>query len=405
MRCTRVLLAALVPLFAACGTDVTSNPSGGRTRVLLTDAPFPYDRIARVDVHIVRVQVAASADTSDPNESWTTIAEPNRTINLLELQSGTTTLLGETEVTTANVGAVRVIMNTALSSVTDNAGQAVQVHWPLLGEISLHAYVQSSLALFEEGTEHNLVIDFDVGRSFADIHGNGSLTFIPWIRVIDDAGAGSVSGTVRGAPTPGTSALQPMANVAVTVLQGDPDGNPLTWYKVATGKTDAQGRYKVAFILHGEYIVRAEPLGNTAAGCMDKTGVIVSNGASTTVDLDLPAAPGTCARFTGSGGGPDSTGSGGSGGSTGGAVAAVAVTVWPQTLAVGDSAGAYANLTNAQGASLYNRAVSWTISDANVIDVKGVYGQSLVFRAKAAGTATLTATSEGISASRTVVVQ
>jgi hypothetical protein len=408
MSRTRLLVATIVALagtLAACDGGGTNTPTG-RTRILLTDAPFPYDRIARVDMHIVRVQVSTSPDTSQGTEAgWTTIAEPNRTINLLELHSGETTLLGETDFSASSVSAVRVVVNTAQSSVTDVNGQPVLVRWPIQGEIGVHALVEGSLALFAEGTPHNLVIDFDVGRSFSSDLGDGSLVFIPWIRALDDAGAGAISGVVRGTPT-GASGLQPLANVAVTVLAGDPNANPMTWYKIATGKTDAQGRYKVAYILHGQVIVRAEPLVHSSVGCMDTKNVVVSNGETTTLNLDLPASPGTCARFTGSGGGPDTSGTGTPGGTpTGGPVASVAVTVWPQTPAVGDSVGAYANLANAQGTSLYNRSVSWSVSDTTVIGITGAFGQSVILRPKKAGTATITATSEGVQGSRTVNVQ
>jgi hypothetical protein len=299
---------------------------------------------------------------------------------------------------------VRVVVNTALSSVIDNAGQAVAVHWGVTGEVAIYAYVQQSLALFTPDTPHNLVIDFDVGRSFEDLTGDGSLVFIPWIRALDDAGAGAITGIVRGRPD-STGPLVALHNTAVTVLAGDPDANPRTWWKVATGRTDAQGRYRVAFILQGSYIVRAEPLGSGAAGCLDTTGVLVSNGQATTLDLDLPLAPGTCARHTGGGGGPDSTGTGGPDTTTtGGPVETVTVTIWPQNPTVGDSAGAYANLQNAQGASLYGRPVTWTVSDTTVMRVGGVYGQSLLLWPRAAGTVTITAVSEGKVGSRTITV-
>lgn len=405
---TRYVLGLSLLAIAGCG-DPTSRPGSGRTQILLTDGPFPYDRIARVDMHIVKVQVAATPDTIG-SQSWTTVVQPNRTINLLELQAGKTTLLGETEVDAGTVGAVRVVLNTSLSSVTDIAGRKVTVHWPVDGEIAIHAYVESSLASFVEGTPHNLVIDFDVGRSFEDILGDGTLWFIPWIRALDDAGAGAIAGTIRGPSN------QPMANVAVTVLAGDPHASPLTWWKVATGKTDAQGKYKVAFLLLGKYIVRAEPL-TSGAGCRDSVNVQVTNGQTTTLDMALGTTD-VCARHTSGGGGPDSTGGGtppgggpdtsGTGGpdttAVGGPVAGVTVTVWPQNPIVNDSIGAYANLTNAQGASLYNRVVAWSVSDTTVLRVTGTYGQSLVLRAKKSGSATITATSEGITGTKTLTV-
>jgi hypothetical protein len=400
MTSARNLAFGLLAALAACGEAGSGLRSG--TRILLTDAPFPYDRIARVDVHVVRVQVAASADTSNPaGQNWTTVAEPNRSVNLLELQSGNTTLLGESSVDAGNAGAVRVVINTSLSSVTDNAGKPVVVRWPVQGELAMHAYVQASLALFSPDVSQDLVIDFDVGRSFEDVLGDGSLTFLPWIRALNSAGAGSIGGFVRNA------AGQAVPNVAVTVLNGSAATNPMTWWKIATGRTDAQGRYKVAFILPGNYVVRAEPLGQPSLGCLDKTGVAIGGG-DATLDLTLPAAPGSCARETSGGGGPDSSGTG-----TGeppppattGPVATISITVWPESPAVGDSTGAFANLKNAAGASLYDRDVQWTVSNTNILAIKATFGQSVQLTPKASGTVTLTATSEGLVATRTIVVK
>lgn len=401
MKVTRGFGAALLLLAASCGDP--SSPGAGKTQILLTDSPFPYDRIAHVNVHIVRIQVSASPDSSS-GAGFTTVAEPNRTIDILALQSGQTTLLGEADIAAAQVGAVRVVINTALSSVTDTAGHAVSVHWPVSGELALNAFVQQSLADFAPGTPHRLVIDFDVGRSFEDVTGNGELWFIPWIRALDDAGAGVIAGTIRGRPD-SAGALVALHNAAVTVLSGDPHANPGTWWKVATGRTDAAGHYRVAFLLLGTYIVRVEPLGNPLVGCADVTDILVTNGQTSTLNVDLPTAPGTCARHTNGGGGPDTTGTGGIDTSnTGGAVASVVVTGWPPNPAVGDSVGAYANLANAQGASLYGRAVTWSVSDTTVVGIRGVYGQSLLLRAKHAGSATITATSEGVSGHSTMTV-
>jgi hypothetical protein len=295
----RRAIALILALSGALACSDSTSVRTGATQVLLTDSPFPYDRIARVDVHIVRVQVAATADTSDSDQEWTTIVEPDRTINLLELQSGKTTILGETTVSALTVGAVRLVINTTLSSVTDNQGDPVTVHWPEQGELAIHAFVQGSLALFTPDTPHNLVIDFDVGRSFEDLAGDGSLYFIPWIRALDDAGVGAIAGLVTGPDGP-------IANAAVTVLQGDPNASPLTWWKVATGKTNAQGQFHVAFLLLGTYIVRAEPL-TPVAGCGELQDILVSNGQTTLVHFTLSDPPGTCSRATGGGGGPDST--------------------------------------------------------------------------------------------------
>ena len=82
----------------------------------------------------------------------------------------------------------------------------------------------------------------------------------------------------------------------------------------------------------------------------------------------------------------------------------VTITVWPQDPAVGDSTGAFANLKNAAGAAVYDREVEWSVSDPGVLAIKATYGQSVLLTPKTPGTATLTAVSEGITATRTITV-
>ena len=57
-------LAALTVLAASVAClEGTGIPEGmSRARILLTDAPFPYDQVQRVDVHVVSVAAATSAD-------------------------------------------------------------------------------------------------------------------------------------------------------------------------------------------------------------------------------------------------------------------------------------------------------------------------------------------------------
>ena len=94
------LMAAAAVGLAACDSSET-GPSGttgqGKTAVFLTDAPFPFDRIARVDIHVTEIGLSPQADTSQGPPAWITVAEPDRTFNLLDLQNGTTALLGEAD--------------------------------------------------------------------------------------------------------------------------------------------------------------------------------------------------------------------------------------------------------------------------------------------------------------------
>ena len=91
----RLLSYALVlTALVACGDSTPQDAGGtGSTRVVLSDAPFPFDRVARVDLYIVSVSGSLSPDTSAAG-TFVTLASPHRSINLLALQNGVIDELG-----------------------------------------------------------------------------------------------------------------------------------------------------------------------------------------------------------------------------------------------------------------------------------------------------------------------
>ena len=82
-------------------------------------------------------------------------------------------------------------------------------------------------------------------------------------------------------------------------------------------------------------------------------------------------------------------------------VSAVTVTPAAVSLVVGDTTSLSATLTDSSGSVLVGRAIDWSSSDASVATVLAT---GLV-RAVAAGTATITATSEGHSGTAVVTVR
>src|SRR6266540_2394036 len=99
-RVVILVAAASVIGLGACGSD-TSSPGTGKLAVLLTDAPFPFDSVKSVDVFVVRVDARqaeadsaqaarAASDDSVAMGGWTTLANPNASIDLLTLRNGTT---------------------------------------------------------------------------------------------------------------------------------------------------------------------------------------------------------------------------------------------------------------------------------------------------------------------------
>jgi uncharacterized protein DUF4382 len=471
----RRLLPALVLVVAALGAcyqdDISlTNGLPGRplTRILLTDAPFPYDQVLSVDVHIVRVQASTSADTGG-SSVWTTVAEPRRTFDLLQLQQGTTALLGETELAAGQYRSIRVTFNPDLSRIRLRNGADAEVNWQRTGEQDLYALVEDPLVVPPGGAQ--IVIDFDVGRSFyyegTTIEGDPRFTFFYVLRAVNSAVTGSLAGTVLADTGNGTPV--PMANANVTVFSGNPDFGVETWWVAATGHTDGTGHYRIAYLREGTYHVRVEPRTSRAAA-LTTENIAVTRGVETQHSVTLPARTGAFVDIVGNAvlplgsydtleavvvdqnGQPASnpvvdwqvTGSavelltnsgrfvtmhgvqlgistviasseGASdslvievraGGDTTSTAPVATVLVSPSgdTLTVNDSTGFTATLQDANGNALSNRPITWTSSNSTVLQIMGAFGPSVVVRAVGVGNANLTATSEGQSGFARVVV-
>jgi hypothetical protein len=138
MKLPGLALAAAAALgIAACSASETgpAGPAGiGKTAVFLTDAPFPFDRIQRVDIYVAEIALSPQADTSEGLPSWVTVARPERTFNLLELQNGATALLGEADVPPGQYRAVRVTFDPERSGMTDRDGGHPAINWQAKGE-------------------------------------------------------------------------------------------------------------------------------------------------------------------------------------------------------------------------------------------------------------------------------
>jgi hypothetical protein len=237
-------------------------PSGeGKTAILLTDAPFPFDRIARVDVHVKEIALSVSADTSERASDWVVVAAPDRTFNLLDLQNGSTALLGEAVVPPGQYRAVRLVFDPSRSTLTGADGDLIAtasgpgapgINWQAKGDRpSLFALVEEALAIGENGED--IVVDFDVGRSFL-YDGSAEFTFIPHLRAIVRASSGAVTGRLLR-----VAEDIPVARAVVSVHIA-PDSGAQVGPLLATTRSAADGRFTASFLRPGRYQVIAEDL-------------------------------------------------------------------------------------------------------------------------------------------------
>ena len=392
----RLFLAAISLAAIAC-SDAATTGGSGRTRVYLTDSPFPFGTITQVNVYIARIEASASTDTSGVNPaSWVTIATPERTFNLLDFQGGAAALLGEAALPADQYAAVRVVINTGRSSVVRIGGSPATVHWPISGDLSLYALVEQPLAVTGAGAQ--IVLDFDVGRTFLDDDAGG-FYFSPVIRAVNEAATGSITGTVTTTSIEGDTI--PFVNAAVTVSRQV--GTLLsTNVPLGTGHSDAQGHYTVAYLPAGSYVVAG-----VDPAFPQRVGVgsgVVTIGGQTHVDLLMRIDTTGTGGGGGGGGGSDSTGVD-STGTPADPVASITISPLTQTISVGDSAGAIAMTYNAQNQMLTGRTVTWTVGDSTTVRVTQAAYNWILLRGAHSGTTSLTASSEGVRKSATVTVR
>lgn len=471
-RATWPLIAAVLVAGGGCYQD---DPSGGvqspsvtpLARVLLTDAPFPYDSVTSVNLHVVRIEASTQLDTAGGD--WVVIAEPRRTFDLLQLQQGTTAILGQGQIPAGAYHAVRMTIDTSLSSIQGPAGK-IPVNWNNYSgsnEMPLYAVVEYPVNVPPDGAE--IVVDFDLARSFQwALYGTAEFTLFPWLRALSTAATGTIAGTVT---TDYTGQVEPVANATVTVCARSPCDSQGAANVVATGRSDTAGHYAVGFVRAGTYIVRIERADHPWLDPVITASVPVTTGATTTLSVSLPQA--------GSGGaylhisGPTSVGVGGaillqaavgdvngdpvpnpsitwasgdptiaqvsSGGtdtasvtgvqpgvvtitassgalsdaitievvgSPGAPVATVTVQPGSASLAVGDSVYFTAELRDADGTLLSGRAVSWFSTDTSVfvIQYQGGTNPIAIVRPVGVGSAFLRASSEGKTGQASITV-
>jgi hypothetical protein len=198
----------------ACSDDLTSvNGSNGRLVVRLTDAPFLTDSVKSVDIFVVRVDgrlaqatdAEAEADADNANKGgWNTLASPNASINLLALQNGVSTTLGDAELAEGTYNGFRLVIDPSKSSITLKNGKVLTgnddpgIKFPSADKSGIKIQVAEGVKIVGGGVT-TLLVDFDVNQSFVQrgnsIEKNG-LLFKPVIKatIVD---AATVNATFR----------------------------------------------------------------------------------------------------------------------------------------------------------------------------------------------------------------
>jgi hypothetical protein len=296
---------ALLLSLVACSDRSSQDPGGeNMTRVLLTDDPFPFDRVERVDLYVVSVSGSLSPDTSAAG-SFVTLATPNRTIDLLALQNGVTDELGALELPEGIITAVRLMIDTDRSSITLKDGTVLTgsstpgIAWQSsAGRPVLNALIHEQIEVPDAGG--TVVIDFDVGKAFITpqeldpASTDEGFIFSPVLRAADGTKTGSIAGVVQSGGTP-------VEDASLRLYLGNPANAENTWSVLGTAHSDAAGAFEFSFVTRSAYwaqvpaqatstyIVAVDPPSGLVAERALVSGVSVTAGHETALGtIDLP---------------------------------------------------------------------------------------------------------------------
>ena len=284
----RLFAAFLIATVALAACSDSSGTGTGLLTVRLTDAPFPFSQVKRVDVYVVRVDARtaepteAEAENETDQSGWTTVAGSSSTpiglINLLDLNGGKTRDLGATTLATGTYNGFRLIIDPSQSSVTLADGTKPPIQFPSAGHSGIKINLDEPIQLTKDGEE--MTLDFDIGRSFV-MRGNSpanGFNFKPVIRAVAQF-TGSVSGSVHA----NTAAGPAVSGATVEVLKNGSALNDTEQADVvATTTTGTDGSFGIRFLLPGTYVLRATP--SAASGfkpALLPGGVTIASGATT----------------------------------------------------------------------------------------------------------------------------
>jgi len=289
------LIGCLLFATVTC-SDSTTAANSGSTSTLLTDTPFPFDRVARVDLFVVSVSASLNPDTSSTSGgAFFTLATPNRRINVLGLQNGLTDELGKASIPAGAITAVRMVIDTDSSSITLKSGTVLTgrstpgIQWQSsAGRPTLNALIHEQILVPNAGAI--VIVDFDVGKAFIPpqeinpASTDSGFIFSPVIHAADATRTGSITGVVRAHSTSGAL----IADASLRLYLGKATQPENTWSVLSTTKTDAAGKFKFSYVTRSAfwaatptlagytYIVAVDPPASAGTGRMLVPNVVVT---------------------------------------------------------------------------------------------------------------------------------
>ena len=206
-----VFSVCIMMSLTACGGSDESSSAVGSLSLKLTDATT--NDYKAVYVTIEEVQVCTDDENEGDENSWYTVAEPDRTYNLLKLVNGVQEQLGVTDLDAGRYTQMRLIIRTDFDPNEDSSTNILGETHPYKNyvviddeeepyrELMIPSGDETGIKLvsgFEihENQTTELILDFDASRSVVKAGKSGKWLLKPTIKVIGNVA--TISGTVTG---------------------------------------------------------------------------------------------------------------------------------------------------------------------------------------------------------------
>ncbi|WP_373029121.1 DUF4382 domain-containing protein [Sulfurovum sp.] len=187
-----ILSLTLMTLISGCGGGgTTTSSSTGEVVLKLTDAPIDDENVKGVYVTFTALRY----QYADSNDSWQDIdLNESRTIDLLTLQDGNTTLLNQVELPAGEIAHVRFVLDLDNCYITfnDDTNTSLELEVPSGAQTGYKAIGGFTIPA---GGTVNVTADFDVRKSVTAT-GNGRYKLNPTIKIIDNIEVGEINGTM-----------------------------------------------------------------------------------------------------------------------------------------------------------------------------------------------------------------
>lgn len=245
-------------MIVATSCDKTDDPAkaGKGTIVLkLTDAPFPVSLVDKAMVTIDKIEIrsenSVSGESSDDDSVYTVLYEGDgKVFNLLDLQNGVTEEVLSMPVDTGFYDLIR--LHVVGAEIVLKSGDSFDLKVPSGNSSGLKIKISPELEI-ESGVESEVLLDFDVSKSFV-VQGNlntpagiKGFIFKPVLRAMCQKYSGSIEGTVsenETTPIPEANIQIMLADTIYSSAQSDENGKyrfvglPAGTYKLTCEKED-----------------------------------------------------------------------------------------------------------------------------------------------------------------------